>query len=332
MVRGGRLAAAGAGLLIAGVVLVVFVAGYFATASAGFLAGYSGLRPRYETWLESKHRSVPCEACHASGQSAARYRISLIADYYRSVLSKKKGVRPETARLERPTRAACMACHEGDTTAEAKRLLRIPHPAHVRVAQEKRDCVTCHKWTTHVERYEEKHKKIPFTGICMSYGCHSGTKASSECRSCHHSQSYASGKWRKTHPEVAFNKGEASCLDYCHESKQCRTCHQTGKSPDITGSRVASSVRSIVQLHSEPQWLSRHGRKAREDTSRCFYCHGSDAECRDCHSRRPAFHGAKDEWLGRHQKLGKGKKEQRCLACHKRKECNDCHAIFKEGR
>lgn len=318
-----------AGGLVAVLVFLVVGAALFATSSPAFFAKYSHLRPRYESWMTSKHKDVSCAECHQGDQSSVGYRFALVRDFYRS-LAGAKSKSPDAVRLQRPTRDACLKCHEEAWSIDSAKLLRVPHPAHDRAADETRDCVKCHKWTAHVERYQEKHKNIPFTGICTSYGCHVGTKSKNECRFCHHSQSFAEAKWRDLHPKVVQASGSSSCLDYCHETKQCRDCHTAGKEPKMGKGSVSAAVGSISRLHSEPKWLDKHGKKAREDRTRCFYCHGSDAECKECHSRRPKFHETKAVWLGRHQEVGKDK--SRCLACHTEKECSDCHRIFKEGR
>lgn len=315
--------------LVAVAVVVGVVLPLIATANPAFFERYKSLKPRYAAWLKSKHRTVACSECHAGNRSTIGYRFSLVGEFYRGLFGATAKL-PALVKMERPTRRACLKCHSDDWAIDSGRLMQVPHPAHVRVSDEKRDCVTCHKWTPHVETYASKHKKMPFTGICTSYGCHSGTKPMSECRFCHHTQKKGTAPWRTQHPKVVQSRGAHSCLDYCHSSRQCRTCHQTGKSPDMGTKSLSSSVRSIAALHAEGSWLKVHGPKAQEDVQRCYYCHGSGAECKECHSRRPAFHGPKASWLGLHQKVGKDK--PRCLACHIEKDCNDCHKIFKEGR
>ena len=84
-----------------------------------------------------------------------------IADFYTSLVTHETRCRA-FFKFAPPTREACLACHEDDWSTEATRTERIPHPAHLRVASETRDCVDCHKWTAHLETYMEKHKTMPF--------------------------------------------------------------------------------------------------------------------------------------------------------------------------
>lgn len=301
-----------------------------ATADPSFLSRFGNLAPRYKTWHSSKHRDVSCFECHYGNQTDAAYRLSLIAEFYKGLMS-PGGSKPAILKLERPTSQSCLKCHSEEWNIDSSRLVRIPHPAHIRVVDEKRDCVKCHKWVAHAEKYTEKHKKITFTGICTSYGCHSGTKSPQECRFCHHTQSFPAPEWRRKHPGVALVRGTNSCLDYCHQAKQCRTCHTTGKNPFVGAAKTSRGPRALIAKHSNPRWIVFHGAEARVDRNRCFYCHGAASVCTECHSRRPAFHGPKATWLQAHQKQGKANKT-RCLACHSQKDCDSCHTLFKEGR
>lgn len=318
-----------AAVLVAAAAIALTV-GLVATASPSFYSRYSRLQPRYKTWLSSKHRSVSCSECHAGGQSAGVYRLALVGEFYRNLAGRKTGS-PTLVGIESPTRESCLKCHEDAWSIDSLRLMKVPHPAHVRVSDEKRDCVKCHKWVAHSEKYQERHKSVAFTGICSSFGCHAGTKSMKDCRYCHHTQSFAPVTWRSLHPRAVESRGANSCLDYCHKITQCRTCHTSGKNPFSEKGSAPKRLTGLIAKHSGPGWDDIHGKEAQLGKDKCFYCHGSVEACRECHSRRPAFHGQKSSWLQRHQKAGK-RNETRCLACHAKKECVDCHNVFKEGR
>lgn len=313
------------GVLTVALFLAVAVPLY-ATSKPAFYGSYQRFAQRYETWKTSEHRNVSCEACHVGAQDGVVYRATLVAEFYAG----RRSTKPVLASLPPATAEGCRQCHGQGRSFDLARLMKVPHPAHQDLAQEKRDCVRCHKWVAHSEKYQEKHKTIAFTGICMNFGCHSGTKTQKECRFCHHSQTYSQVTWRRVHPAVVAARGENNCMDYCHKPSQCRECHETGKNPFTVKSGTPKTLTGLIAKHSSPNWDAEHGREAQQGRERCFYCHGSYEACRECHSRRPAFHGPKATWLGRHQKIGKNK--ERCLACHDAKECTDCHNVFKEGR
>lgn len=317
-----KILLAGLGAII---VLAAVAVPLYATSTPAFYGRYQRYAARYQAWKISSHKNVACMQCHIG--NGLRQDAALVGEYYRSGPNAR---RPVFATLPPASSAGCRSCHKTDRAFDVARLMQVPHPAHPDLATETRDCVTCHKWVAHSEKYQAQHKKMPFTGICISFGCHVGTKKKSECRLCHHVQSIAPKQWRAVHPQVVVKRGENSCFDYCHKPTQCRQCHETGKNPFDEKGVAPKQLAGLISEHGLPTWLSVHGKEAQADKERCFYCHGSAEACRDCHSRRPAFHGPKSSWLGRHQKLGKNK--TRCLECHVQKDCNDCHRVFKEGR
>jgi hypothetical protein len=250
------------------------------------------------------------------------------ADFYGGLLSKQ--YTPRFVKYDRPTREACKSCHITDWSTDIKRTSQIPHPAHLRVADETRECVNCHKWTAHEENAMTKHKKMPFSGVCVAYGCHVGTKKSTDCYTCHHVLGETGAKWKTDHPAVVQRVGPNGCLETCHETAQCVMCHTTGKRPVFTSRPTQTGLKAIEALHVKKTWLVKHGDEALKDRSKCLLCHVSDAECQACHAQRPAFHGSTSTWIGTHKKLGKN--EKRCLECHKKPWCEDCHKQFKEMR
>lgn len=319
-----RIVAAVAGALV---VLGAVAVPLYATSDPAFYGRYQRYADRYKAWTTSSHKNVACAQCHVGATGALSRNASLIGEYYRV---RPKALRPVMATLPPASAAGCRSCHKNERAFDVKRLMQVPHPAHPDLAKETRDCIKCHKWVAHSEKYQKKHKKMPFTGICTSFGCHAGTKTRSECRFCHHSQAYKPAAWRNIHAKIVDKRGQNNCLDYCHKAAQCRTCHETGKNPFEEKGNAPKQLTGLIARHSAPNWDQVHGKEAQADKERCFYCHGSAEACKDCHSRRPAFHGPKSTWLGRHQKIGKNK--ARCLACHVQKDCNDCHRVFKEGR
>ena len=318
---------------IAVAVLVVFVAligiAVYFTSAPSFFGRYRGLTRSVDTLQTSVHRGLACDECHAGRRGPVLREVARVGDFYRSLVGKQQRD-PAFTTFETPTREACLGCHNNDWSMDSKRTSKVPHPAHLRVSTEKRDCVTCHKWTAHEESYMEKHKAMPFSGVCATYECHVGWKQSSECSTCHHTLRPDQAEWKRIHPQAVLTIGANACLETCHEAQQCRTCHTTGKTPVFTGLNSQTGLKAIEVLHVKPDWIQLHGTEALKDQSKCLVCHVSEGECQDCHARRPAFHGSTSTWLGAHKNFAKDKR--RCLTCHQEPWCNDCHAQFKEMR
>ncbi len=317
--------------LVAVVVVLVVVIGVavplIATSTPRFFGRYHLLERRFVNLEGSAHEGISCRTCHET--QPVQNGMALIADYYTGLF--RKDPKPRYFTFAPPKREACLQCHEDDWSSDSTRTAMIPHPAHQRVADEKRDCVQCHKWTAHFETYMEKHKKMPFSGVCVAYGCHVGTKKTRDCFECHHILHENGEQWRTEHPEIVKQTGENACLEQCHKVEQCQECHTTGKRPDIPGQRIEVSMKSIEELHVKPDWTSRyHGAEALKGKDRCMLCHQSSGECDECHLQRPAFHGSTATWIGRHSKQAKAVDDPRCVACHKVEFCEDCHEQFKE--
>ena len=314
------------------VVLVLAVAvGLFASSRPGFLGSYDSYEGNSRALESSVHRELACNACHQDGRGAIVRRAALVGEFYRGLVNKPE--EPAFVSLDTPSNDACLTCHNEDWSDEASRTIQIPHPAHLRVAAEERECVECHKWTAHDEEYIERHKTMPFSGVCASFGCHAGWKSTEECGTCHHAVQEEGAEWTRDHKWTVQATGPNACLETCHDADQCRQCHTTGERPDFPEIGPDSGLRAIEREHVKPDWMDEHGGFAVDDDSKCFDCHVSPAECEDCHSERPDFHGLKTTWLNRHQEIAESEEDDpRCLACHEQQYCQDCHDEFRETR
>ncbi len=296
--------------------------------SPAFFSRYHGLSQDYDSLRTSSHKDVPCSGCHVDKRNPVVRDLATAADFYAGLLGNQKT--PAFTKFDAPTRDACLACHLNDWSDDASRTAKVPHPAHLRVASETRNCVTCHKWTAHEETTMRKHQTMPFSGVCVAYGCHVGTKTTDQCPTCHHSLD--TGDWKADHPKAVQASGANGCLESCHDISQCRQCHTTGKQPNVAGPAVQSGLQAIQGQHVKPDWIDKHGALAQKDQSQCMKCHVSDAQCRDCHAQRPAFHGSTTTWIGTHKNVAKGN-EWRCTPeCHQQSFCDECHKQFKEMR
>ena len=324
----GAMLWAGGGVVAVLLVVAVGVAAY-ATSQPSFFTRYESYHRSYATLQSSGHKGVACTACHVGPAGSLGYRIALVADFYTSLFGKQDA--PTFGKLEPPSRQACMACHAYDWSMDAKKTSKVPHPAHLRVASETRDCVSCHRWIGHEEAYMQQHTKMPFSVVCASFGCHVGVKPAADCKNCHHQLQQSLDTWKAVHPQVVRSYGANACLEQCHSADQCRTCHTTGKTPTFPGVIQASTVSTIEAAHVKPNWLTQHGTFALQDQSKCLTCHVTLGECQDCHSHRPAFHGTDNTWwIGNHKNFAKD--TRRCYTCHQKSWCDACHQQFKEMR
>ncbi|MDR3687067.1 MAG: hypothetical protein P4L93_08950 [Coriobacteriia bacterium] len=313
------------GVIAALLILGVVVALYF-TAQPSYLSRYPAYQRSYSTMQTSSHKGMTCAQCHVDSSNAVGYRIGLVADFYVGLFSKSDS--PVFTKLGVPTREACLRCHAYDWSMDAARTSKVPHPAHLRVITETRDCMTCHRWTGHEETYMQQHQRMPFSTVCASFACHVGFKQANDCKNCHHQLQQSLGVWKQDHPKVVQVVGPNACLEKCHTAEQCRTCHTTGKLPVFANTIDASTVTAIEAAHVKSNWLTQHGTFALVDQSKCMTCHVTLQECKDCHANRPAFHGTDNTaWIGTgHEKLAGD--PRRCFACHQASQCNNCHQQF----
>lgn len=318
------------GLMAGGaLVFVALAVGFVVASQPEFLGGYHRYEREFETLEKSAHAGLRCDQCHADPRGPLVHNALLVGEFYRGLV--RKPAEPAFVKVATPSNAACNTCHFEDWSDDASRTLVVPHPAHLRVATEKRECVTCHKWTAHEEEYVERHKKMPFSAVCASFGCHVGYKQKDQCLNCHHTLSEKEGEWKETHKETVREAGPNGCLERCHDADQCRQCHTTGKRPQFEERFRSASQKAIEREHVKKDWIEKHGSLARTGPDKCLTCHVSKGECDDCHSQRPDFHGSEKTWLTRHQKIAEAD-EARCLVCHEKSWCEECHEQFKEMR
>ncbi|MRS13085.1 MAG: hypothetical protein EG823_08455 [Actinobacteria bacterium] len=319
-----------AGIAFAGAIVSVAVAVAAPLALSGspeFFSRYHLLERRYVNLERSAHDGIGCRSCHET--QPLENGAQIVADYYTSLFENSPVPRYFT--FASPTNEACLACHRDDWSDDAERTSRIPHPAHQRVAAETRECAGCHKWTAHFETYMPKHKEMPFSRTCVSYGCHVGTKTTEACYDCHHVLHESNEQWRTEHQVVARETGQNACLEGCHTVEQCQLCHTTGERPVFDGLPVEVGMQPIEDQHTRDDWTEKlHGREALKGRDRCLLCHQSEGECGECHLTRPEMHGSTISWIGRHKDVTKDKRDPACVECHEQEFCDDCHRQFEE--
>lgn len=315
--------ASAAGLLL---VLLALPVVALSTSPEAFFGGYHDLAVNQEELESSLHAGIACGACHPDPRGSVAYTVAFVGDFYARLAGESAA--PRYVEFTTPPREACLACHEGDWSHDNERTIRIPHPAHLRVASETRECVECHKWTAHQETYIAEHKEMPFSGVCAAYGCHVGTRKADQCINCHHALREDADEWPAEHARVVHAMGSAACMESCHNAAECRLCHTTGERPVFEGLPTETGMREIERLHILDDWMERHGPVGFEDQAACMKCHVSDGECRACHAHRPTSHDPPETWLARHKDVVED--ERRCLTCHEQPWCQECHDQFKE--
>lgn len=299
-----------------------------AVAPQSFFGRYHELSVNFEELGTSRHAGVGCYSCHGTLHGPVAYGFALAGDFYANLL--KSTGEPRFLRFGSPAREECLACHKTAWSYNAARTANVPHPAHMRVMNETRECVECHKWTAHEETYMEEHKEMPFSGICVAYGCHVGFRSVDQCTSCHHALRDEEEDWLVEHPAVAQSIGVVSCLEICHDADQCRLCHTTGERPVFDGLQTQTGLEDIERLHVADDWTTAHGPTALADQSKCMQCHVSEGECRACHRHRPASHDPVETWISSHKDVVDPEDKVRCMTCHERSWCDECHEAFKE--
>ena len=308
--------------------IIAVLAGAAASAGPDFLGSYEGYAENHEMLEASMHADLECGDCHVDERGTVIARAARVGDFYRGLAGKP--AEPMFVNVDTPRSDACLACHGEDWSEDASRTARIPHPAHLRTANEERECVECHKWTGHEEEYIERHKEMPFSAVCASFPCHVGTKTEDQCADCHHAVQVTEteDEWLLNHKTAVQRTGPNACLETCHEADQCRQCHTTGERPEFDVESLSAEVEAVEREHVKADWMEQHGIWAAQDETTCFDCHVSPAECADCHSERPDFHGLEETWLNRHQEFEEG--DSRCLTCHEQEFCDECHEQFEE--
>lgn len=113
------------------------------TVAPGYFARYHDLEVNYDALQTSLHAGIECRACHSDSRGPVFAGLALVGDFYVGLV--RPAGAPAFITFERPTRDACLACHDTQWSHEAERIALIPHPAHARAVAETRECVECHK-------------------------------------------------------------------------------------------------------------------------------------------------------------------------------------------
>ncbi len=315
--------------IVAAFILIIGIPLYI-TSKPSFYARQKSLKPRYESWRASSHKTIACTSCHLKPGvvNAVTNRMDNIWTFYSNFIRNSKNEQT----LNKANSQACLSCHsEINSIKSISRIPLIPHRIHTGSVTSKNDCIECHKWIVHDEKFQKRHKSLPLSGVCFKYGCHGEVEPIEECQSCHHRESIPRTTWQKQHPEVVNTGGANRCFDYCHKPEWCRNCHITGEKEPIPGTSETNIQinNTLISRHAGKEWLKFHGEEALGNSEKCLACHANYQLCENCHSIRPESHGRKETWLAQHKKPAE-RNERGCLTCHQKKTCDQCHELFED--
>ena len=275
-----------------------------------------------------------------------------------------------------PSAEDCATCHDG--VIEKRVAWRPPPPAHPsnlrfshrahadsaakRLGPDSVSCASCHL------AQGAPWMEVRRTEVRQCLDCHGIRTAhlaapDTACATCHLTLAQAVSLPREriarfpappSHRDSAFaeyHEVSATCAT-CHARDFCVGCHVNA--PEVPAIQaLAPDPRSLAiearlqapPSHTAPDFLTRHGKDARNRPESCAACHTRES-CLTCHvaqpgvaaslhdagpgrgagasvsRRRPASHG--DDFTDRHAPVASAA-PQSCTACHARADCLDCH-------
>ena len=265
-----------------------------------------------------------CSQCHGGVESSTKSSESFLpkmADCYQCHDEKS---------------TACSTCHV--ETAEpytklvaAKRELVFSHDRHIKDGV---TCETCHAGI--LSKEDSKPGVLPSMETCNT--CHDGSKASSECATCHTDIRFIlpkdhSADWIRQHHLTVASQGDANCI-MCHSQASCQECHEGGSLEKFKGQNDFRTARSpsgvsngrsqVLQSVHKLDYLFTHRFDSKAKTKDCQTCHETESFCQQCHSGNdkvsmPAWHSvagfAVANTGGTHTILAK-KDLENCVTCH----------------
>lgn len=249
---------------------------------------------------------------------------------------------------------ACSAWRTGDSPLEVDHI-KVPHDKH-KAAQV--DCIACHDEVWDEQKLGESH--LPPEAKCLE--CHGEIKEKGQCDFCHTNVKKAA-HWPAFEGELVMShkahieRTKEDCA-VCHKQlpnpywqhsmappmATCLSCHQhkqtfdAGKCNDCHSDLSHYPLKPISIYSHAPNYVQRHERDARNDTSQCALCH-EQTFCSDCHARTVGLkveikhaENVNSDYIHRNDFLGRHSIEARfnsttCLRCHGSSFCESCHAL-----
>ena len=284
-------------IVAATVLAIVFVALLIGTAlGAAHLTSGSGtcqrcheMRPYYQSWQQSAHRSVECAQCHIPSGTVGlvRAKIGALREVY--VHFAGDGDHAAAGQLGRPADDVSVV------PPQAGGCRPTPPPRSPTAAHTSGACSDCHRGLFHPTAPPAKPipavAKLGTMDNCLT--CHDGTTAPKTCSTCHTPPHKTSGECSVCHTPKSWKQPVALSASVPEEA--CLTCHPKPKDVTLknsTFSHAAHKAEACVDCHDKQLHPGKKG-SAKVSMASCLTCHdGTTApkKCSTCHTApHPAF-------------------------------------------
>jgi len=217
------------------------------------------------------HGEVKCVSCHETGGSISAVTTNVLP---RTLHIGAGFFGEQRISLMSVSTQSCMGCHESDVSyISRKGNLRISHKEPIEAGMA---CVRCHYFAT------SREHNFADAGMSVCIQCHSGERASSQCKTCHAST-----------PSNATTRGpsqqNARALLTDNPQNSCYGCHDPGPCDQCHGIRVPHTdefmMRDSTTYSPKPHIDETH----RMGVEGCTRCHHEKSPtgigpCTDCHA------------------------------------------------
>ena len=269
------------------------------------------------------HQGVQCVSCHEPSGFAARSLTSLFPRVSHILIG--------TDLAQQETAAQQNNSSSGDASADASLFVDEMSTTYGGVSSQA--CVQCHKSiregvsTNSTSGIRVEHKQFLTSGtkcidchtkstsgqIEYSKGmdacimCHDGSKAPSECSTCH-TKNFAAASAARVRPVNGIKHDITINCYQCHNSARCDSCHGGVRMPHsekfmTTGLHAYDGANAL--------W---------NNTTKCTKCHDYKGDCKKCHGDLPY-----------HQKIDKKFASTHATGMFENKPCGLCHSDFNPG-
>lgn len=306
------------------------------------------MRPYYDSWSTSSHKTVRCVDCH--------YQPGIIGHIQGKLNGLEQLYSYETTTEEttgvlyaRINDKSCLACHENRIFSSnvTYNNFNFSHSEHY--LQPKRGikltCTSCHSMIV-IGMKEHLSVTDPSCGQChptivkndighvlvtnaTCFTCHfrevPGNSSISGCPSCHGPPSQLYNNYTSFNHTIHLNKGF-----------ECLTCHtniSTGANDIIPKDKCLTCHLQQDRLSKYDDFGIIHKSHVTDNKIACYNCHSAvehspkikDNLCATCHSSQHP-----PDWLQTHSKQDFAGTV--CSGCHEPKFCSDCHSKLVTGR
>lgn len=255
------------------------------TSGSGMCQRCHEMRPYYQSWQHSAHRSVECAQCHIPSGTVELLlsKIGALREVYVHIAG--AGDMPLRVDSKVP-QATCLSCHPKPTDATYASS-SFTHTAHTSGA-----CSDCHRGLFHPTAPPAKPvpavAKLGTKDNCLT--CHDGTTAPKTCSICHTAVHKASGECDACHTMKSWS--EPVALNASVPMKACLTCHPQLKDVTLessTFSHAAHKAETCINCHDKQLHPSKKSSTPVSKAS-CLTCHDGTTASKTCSTCHKAAH------------------------------------------